>query len=293
MAFRAEQVLSFDEGFDAAARLAARLGIPCQRIEVHIFPDDERRVTVPACGRHVAVYRPLDRPNTKLIELLLAASAIRDRGATDICLIAPYLPYMRQDIAFHDGEAVSQRVLGQVMAAAFDRFVTVDPHLHRTPHLSQIFGGKPALALSAGAAIARHVGADAVILGPDEESETLVRAVAEPAGLAWRVARKERHGDRQVEIRLPGDSGLAGRRAVIVDDIITSGTTIMELVRIARRQGAVSVDVFTTHAMHPESASHAFAGEGVATVISCDGIPHPTNKIELAETLATGLETWR
>jgi ribose-phosphate pyrophosphokinase len=291
--FRPERLLTFDDGADAALRLADRLGIPCDRIEVHTFPDDERRVRVPPGGRHAAIYRPLDRPNAKLVELLLAASALRDGGVTELCLIAPYLPYMRQDIAFRPGEAVSQAVVGGLLAGAFDRFVAVDPHLHRTPDLSSVFRGKPALTLAAAPALAHTIDDMAVVIGPDEESEVLVRAIAAPGHRTWMVARKERRGDRDVRMTLPDEPSLAGRRVAIVDDMITSGTTIMTLAELARQRGAMSIDVYVTHALYDEEVARAFVGAGIGRAVSCDGIPHPSNGISLAETIAMGLKQWQ
>ncbi len=83
----------------------------------------------------MTVCRSLDRPNDKLIELLLAAEAARELGARHLTLVAPYLCYMRQDAAFRPGEAVSQRIDGRFLARSFDAVVTVDPHLHRTARL--------------------------------------------------------------------------------------------------------------------------------------------------------------
>ena len=117
-----------------ATALAGALAVPLTQIDVHRFPDKEARVRVMDCaavqGRHVALYRSLDDPDSKIIEVLLAASALRDAGAAAVTLVAPYLCYMRQDKAFNPGEAVSQRAIGALLAQAFDGLVAVDPHLH-------------------------------------------------------------------------------------------------------------------------------------------------------------------
>jgi ribose-phosphate pyrophosphokinase len=291
-----ELILGFADGGQGARDLAGALDIPFETIEVHRFPDDERRVRVPRSAARVAICRSLDNPNAKLIELLLAAAAVRDCGAGDVCLVAPYLPYMRQDIAFRTGEAVSQAVIGRVLASSFDRFVAVDPHLHRTLSLSQVFGGKPALALTAAPAIAERIGSangQAIIIGPDEESAPLARAVAEPFGWPWLTARKQRFGDRDVRMVLPADAALASRRVIIVDDIITSGTTIVTLAGLAREAGAASVDAYVTHAMFDDAAAAAMTRAGVRSIVSCDGVPHPSNAVPLSALIARGLRSWR
>ncbi|TAL03249.1 MAG: ribose-phosphate diphosphokinase [Rhodospirillaceae bacterium] len=292
--FLPDAICGFSECAAQATRLAAALRVPYAPVDIHAFPDGESRVRVKAPGRHVALYRTLDHPNAKLIEVILAASALRDQGAARLTLIAPYLPYMRQDIAFHPGEAVSQKAIGQMLSGAFDRFVAVDPHLHRTSNLSVVFGGKPSLALTGASAIVAHLmtlkpAPETVVIGPDEESETLTRAVALPLGLNWTLAKKERHGDRDVRIAIPPDVDVAGRPVIIVDDVISSGATITTIARIIRDKGSRSIDVYATHALCDDQAMEAMADAGVDRLISCDGVPHRSNGISLTDVIVSGL----
>ena len=103
------------------------------------------------------LYVPLDRPNDKLLAILFAAEALRRGGAKRLVLVAPYLCYMRQDAAFHKGEAISQRAVGRLLAGIVDRVVTVDAHLHRTVHIGDVFPGIEADDLSAIPAVADFV----------------------------------------------------------------------------------------------------------------------------------------
>jgi ribose-phosphate pyrophosphokinase len=160
-----------------AARLAARLGVAAHTIDVHRFPDGELRVTVGPAAPTVLVYASLDQPNDKLLTLLFAAEALRRAGATRLVLLAPYLCYMRQDTAFHQGEAISQKVIGRLIAEAFDRVITVDAHLHRTRNIEDVFTGIEAENLSAMPAIAAFLlanefDAGTIVAGPDAESES-------------------------------------------------------------------------------------------------------------------------
>ena len=101
-----------------ARRRAARRasGVPLHEIALHRFPDGELRVTVGAAAATTIIYASLDQPNDKLIALLFAAEALRRGGAKRLVLVAPYLCYMRQDAAFHAGEAISQQVIGALLA---------------------------------------------------------------------------------------------------------------------------------------------------------------------------------
>ena len=104
-----------------AASLASRLGIPVHEIAIHVFPDGEIRVTAGPAAPTTIIYASLDRPNEKLITLMFAAEALRRGGARRLILLAPYLCYMRQDTAFHAGEAISQKVVGPLIAGCGPR----------------------------------------------------------------------------------------------------------------------------------------------------------------------------
>jgi len=154
-------VLGFAEYARQAEALAVELGCAFECVTVHRFPDGESRVQLPAeLPECVVVCCSLDHPNGKLVELLLVAEGARAAGVTRLELVAPYLCYMRQDMAFHPGEVVSQRIVGRFLAEHFDTVVTVDPHLHRVHTLAEAVPARRAVALSAApervAFLARH-----------------------------------------------------------------------------------------------------------------------------------------
>jgi ribose-phosphate pyrophosphokinase len=291
-----DAIVGFDDCRRQVEELATLLGLPHEIASVHTFPDGESLVQVNRPARHVAVYRSLYQPNPKLFEVILAASALRDIGTRQATLIAPYLPYMRQDIAFVPGQAVSQRVLGQMFAAAFDGFVTVDPHLHRTRDLDSVFCGKPSLALSATAVIAEHAHAHCtkpygLVVGPDEESGPFVQAIANELGVKSAVATKNRHGDRRVTISIPSGTDVKGQTVMIADDIISTGTTVAFLASALKLKGAHHVDVYATHVLCDERALAALRAAGVDRVVSSDSVPHSTNELSAARIIASGLRT--
>jgi len=231
---------SLPAGAVDAARLAARLGVPMHAIDVHRFPDGELRVTVGAAAATVILYIPLDRPNDRLLALLFAAEALRRGGAKRLVLVAPYLCYMRQDTAFHDGEAISQKAIGALLARTVDRVITVDAHLHRTKDIRDVFPGIEAEDLSAMPAIAealRGIAPETIVVGPDEESGPWVSDLAGLLGLAHAVARKTRAGDRSVAIAFADPSLFKGRPALLVDDIVSSGGTLIACANPSSRIG--------------------------------------------------------
>jgi ribose-phosphate pyrophosphokinase len=283
-------VHAFPESLDGGRRLAAVLGLPCHAIGVHRFPDGETLVTAPQPASTAIVYRPLHDPNTKLVELLLAASALRDQGAGRLILVAPYLSYMRQDAAFAAGQAVSQRVIGRILSAAFDALIVAAPHLHRASDLSAVFGGKPAIAIDPAPAFAtllrsEGTASDYVILGPDQESAPLIAAVAAATGFPSAVAMKRRRNDTAVDLVIPDGCDIAGRHAVIVDDMIATGGTLIAAIRAARERGAASVEALVCHAL-PSARVGALTASGLSRLRSTDSVPHPSNAITLAPLLA-------
>jgi ribose-phosphate pyrophosphokinase len=281
---------AFSDSLPLARAVAAALGCPVEEVDVHRFPDGESRVRVCArAGEPAVLLRSLHDPNAKLVEVLLAADALRRAGARPLTLVAPYLGYMRQDAVFAPGEAVSQRVVGRVLGEAFERVLCVEAHLHRVKTLAEVFACA-AESLPAAAALAewlRHAGAP-LLVGPDEESAPWLTALARRAGLPACVAAKRRRGDREVEITLP-PAARGATHAVLVDDIVSTGATLAALARALAAAGVARLEALAVHAVFAPGALEALAAAGVARVATTDTIPHPTNRVSVAPLLATAL----
>jgi ribose-phosphate pyrophosphokinase len=278
----------------AARRLATRLNVACWDIAVHRFPDEELRVTVAPAAATTIVFASLDKPNVKLLTLLFASEALRRGGADRLVLVAPYLCYMRQDIAFHDGEAISQKVVGRLLADAVDRVVTVDAHLHRTKTIGDVFPGIEAHNLSAMPAIAQNLQAEGfdpalVVAGPDEESRVWVADLAGRLGVVHAVARKMRRSDRSAEISFAEPSLFAGRPVLLIDDIVSSGGTLISCAKALRVAGAKTIDAIIVHALFPPELVGKLFAAGIRSVRSTDSVPHPSNSIALDGVLAEAL----
>jgi len=286
-------VLCFDDEARMARRLAGALGCAAHVVERHRFPDGEVRLRLPPqLPRCAVLLRGLQLPNEKLIELLLAAAGARELGATELTLVAPYLAYMRQDMAFTPGEVVSQRHLGALLAQAFEGLVTVDPHLHRVRSLDEVVPGRRGVAVSAagllGAWVASQV-PQAWLVGPDEEAGQWVAEAARAAALDWAVGRKVRRGDRDVQVSLP-DASPRGRAVVLIDDVASTGHTLMDAAQRMLAAGAATVDVAVTHALFVGDALARLHAAGVRHVWSADTVPHPTNAVSVVPLLAAALQ---
>jgi ribose-phosphate pyrophosphokinase len=285
-------VLCFDDERVPAQAAAEALGVACSVIERHRFPDGELRLRLPpALPARVIVWRGLQQPNEKLVELLLLAQTARQLGAGHLTLVSPYLAYMRQDMAFRPGEVVSQRVVGSFLATLFDAVITVDPHLHRVATLEEAVPVRHAVVLSGAPLLGDHIARvrqDVLLLGPDEESLQWVAQAAERHGWDYGVCRKNRYGDRHVEVELPSMQ-VAGRSVVLMDDVASSGHTVAQAARLLLAAGAASVDVAVTHALFAEGAVRLVREAGVGEIWSTDCIPHASNAVSVVPAVVDAL----
>lgn len=283
-------LLCFDDERAMAQSVAGLAGLKLAVVERHRFPDGEVRVRLPeALPVRVVVWRGLHQPNEKLLELMLVARTARTLGARHLTLVTPYLAYMRQDIAFNPGEAVSQRIVGDFLADLFDAVITVDPHLHRVATLQDAIPVKDAIVISGAPLLADHIASkcasDVLLVGPDEESQQWVARAAQRHGWAHGVCHKTRHGDREVDIELPALS-VFGHAVVLMDDVASSGHTLARAAGLLRAAGAVSVDVAVTHALFADGAVELIRAAGVGRIWSTDCIPHDSNAVSIVPEVA-------
>ena len=277
-----------------ARRLASLLGVPFREIALHRFPDSEMRVKVGRAAATTIIHASLDQPNDKLIALLFAAEALKRAGTKRLVLLAPYLCYMRQDIAFSEGEAISQKAVGQLIATIADRIITVDAHLHRTHDIRTVFPGIEAENLSAMPAIANTLHASGIdpatiVVGPDAESGPFVNELAGRLGLMSLVAQKIRRGDNSVEISFADPALVSGWPVLLVDDVVSSGGTLIACAKALAAAGATTIDAVVTHALFPNALVTSFENAGIRSLRSTTSVSHPTNAISLDDVLAAAL----
>lgn len=275
-----------------AARLAREAGAELGEIETRQFPDGEHyvRLLCDPAGRDVDIVCSLVRADSAILALLFLADAVRERGARQVTLVAPYLGYMRQDTQFQPGEAVTSRSFARLISGAFDKLITVDPHLHRFRSLRDLYE-IPCVTLHAAGLLGAWIRAeapDALVIGPDSESEQWASEVAAIAGVPSVVLRKQRLGDRDVRIEFPDLTPFAGRQPVLIDDIASSGRTLVAAGHALSERGFARPICAVVHAVF---GGDAFAQvEGVsARVVSTDAVPHSSNVISVAPLIAGAL----
>jgi ribose-phosphate pyrophosphokinase len=276
-----------------AARLAVLLGADFGVIETRTFPDGESyvRLVSDVQDRAIALVCTLDRPNEKTLPLLFAAHAARDLGATRIGLVAPYLGYMRQDKRFHPGEAITSNTFARLLSSHFDWLATIDPHLHRRAAMSEIYSIPVAVCHAApklSSWIREHV-PNALIIGPDAESDQWVKAAATDAGVPFVTLEKARRGDRDVEITFPDLEQWRSRTPVLVDDIISSGRTMEVALRRFSGLGFTNTMCLGIHGVFAGDAYERLMAAGAAQIISTNAIPHKSSNIDVSAILADAM----
>ena len=289
--------------------------LPAERVPATVrhFPDGESHVRVEGLvqGREAFIVCTLNRPDAKLVPLLLLACALRDAGARRVGLVAPYLAYMRQDRRFQHGETVSALHVAAWISRHVDWLVTVDPHLHRIKELSQVYSVPTRVVHAAGAVAAwiKEQVPEPLLIGPDEESAQWVGDIAQRLGAPHIVLSKTRRGDREVEVSAPGlnlamardpahdpareatrdPAHWRGHAPVLVDDIVSSASTMIEAVGLLRRADLAAPVCVAVHALFAQSAFEDLRAAGAADIVSCDSIGHPSNRIKLAPDIAQGV----
>lgn len=273
-----------------ADALAERLGVRTAVLDYRRFPDGESylRLDDSPGDRSVVLVARLDRPDEKIPALLFASDLARDLGAAAVGLVAPYLPYMRQDIRFHPGEALTSASFARWISAHFDWLITVDPHLHRYDSLDEIYS-IPSTVVPAAPALADWIVANVdrpVVIGPDAESAQWVEAVAVQRNLPWQVMRKERFGDHDVRIAAPDLTGLGARTPVLVDDIVSSGATLARAAELLTGAGLANPMCAVVHGLFGDRSRDTLAEAGIERLVCTDSVLVDEGKIELAPLLA-------
>jgi ribose-phosphate pyrophosphokinase len=286
-------LFNFPKASPLGYHLQEKLNVEEGRFILHSFPDGESylRIESDVMGREVLINATLFHPNSWILDLLFLTDTLRTLGAKRIRLIAPYLSYMRQDKVFQDGEALTSKTFSHLLSAYFDALVTVDPHLHRYHCLSEIYT-IPTTVLQAAPLISKWIHENVenpFLVGPDEESCQWVQEVA--GDLSFIVLQKERNFQGHVTITWPSFDGAEGKTPVFVDDIISSGGTMLLAVEQAKALGLKPPVIVSIHPIFANDSYEKLQAAGVLKIVTCNSIPHPSNGIDLAPLIASALST--
>ena len=282
-------LLSLPGNEELTKKLNLALKAEMGKTKIRQFPDGETyvRILSDVKDKCVVLVSTLHQPDEKLLPLYFLSKTAKSLGAKCTCLVAPYLAYMRQDKVFKPGEGVTSEYFGQLISGFADSLVTVDPHLHRRSSLSEVYS-IPSEIVHAAHSISRWIKENIenpVLVGPDIESEQWVSQVAEDAGSPFMVLEKTRHGDLHVEVSVPEVEAYKSHTPVLVDDIISTARTMIETVGHLKKAGMKAPVCIGVHAVFAGNAYEELKKAG-AEVVTCNTIPHESNRIDLSSLLA-------
>jgi ribose-phosphate pyrophosphokinase len=283
-------VIGGSNGEHLAIELSQLMGLELVSVEIKKFPDGETYVRIlgDVSGRDVVYINSLQRsPNESLIETLLTLDALRDLGAARLIAVIPYMSYARQDSRFNPGEAISVQTIAKLFKSMrLDHLVTVDMHLHRITDPSSLFGanfhnitGVRELAKY----IKRNYSVEnTVVIGPDEEAEQWAKIMAEDLGsLEYGVLKKTRITAEKVAVVAEG-LNVQGKNVIIVDDIISTGGTIVEAVNTLRNLGAREIYVTTVHPLLIGNAYAKLLRLNLRDLVGTNSVLSPISKVSIA-----------
>jgi len=277
-----------------AGKIAGRLNAEIGEATIRQFPDGETYIQIKSDvkGKRVILICTLHEPDNKLLPLYFLSKTSKDLGADCTCLIAPYLAYMRQDKRFHPGEAITSEYFGSLISRFAETLVTIDPHLHRRSSLSEVYP-IPCKVEHAANHISEWIKNNIerpVLVGPDSESEQWVSEVAKNAGAPFIVLEKIRHGDKDVEVSVPDVENYKSHTPVLVDDIISTARTMIETVEHLKRAGMEAPVCIGVHAVFAGDAYKDLSNAGPADIVTCNTIPHESNRIDISDMLVAGYQ---
>lgn len=279
---------------DLADGIRIRLGAGEGQAVIRKFPDGESYIRIEQAvkDKDCIVACTLYAPDPQFIPLYFLIRQLRSMEARSIILAVPYLSYMRQDIAFQEGECVTARVFPDLFKGLLDGIVTVDPHLHRIHSLSQVYVF-PALNVSAAPAIGRWVKAhipNPVLVGPDIESSQWVSKVADVVHGPHLVLEKVRSGDRSVKVSVPDTAPYEGLTPVLVDDIISTAHTMAETVKHLVQAGMPAPVCIGVHGIFAGDAVQILKDSGAAQIVTSNTIPGEFSSIDVVPEIVEGLQ---
>ena len=284
-------------------KLAEKLGCDFFELERRTFPDKEIRPRIlgsekiTSANKAILVSRmerPLD-PNKYLVEILLTVKNLKSLGVDKVTLVMPYMIYARQDKIFRSGEPLSAKyVLELLKQAGVNRLLTVSCHFSG---IEDLCPGLEAVSISGFKTIAKYLAKlglrDPVVLGPDEKAGTWAKEIVNILGSGEHTFL-EKHRDRdsgkvETEEKLAVDIG--GRDVVIVDDIASSGGTLINAVNIVKKHKPKSIIVAVVHPILSGDCVEKVKGAGADMFLSTDTIPSEISKISVTEDIARFIKT--
>jgi ribose-phosphate pyrophosphokinase len=278
---------------DLADKVAKKIGARLVPAELRVFTDGESKLKMDKAGRNcVLVQSTHPPPDTHLMQALMIAKKCADDEAKDVCAVIPYLAYARQDRAFLEGEVVSVALVAKMLkAAGVKHVVTVDIHSQLAmSHFDSIenVSSIPLLAEYASKMKLRRPVAVSPDAGGADRAKEFARLLKTDAAVL-KKSRDRNTGEVMIDEKL--DVDVSGRDAVLVDDMISSGGSIVKAAQVLRKNGASRIYAMCAHALLIGDAADKIKAAGVQDIIATNSVPGEYAKVDLSPAIAKALKS--
>jgi ribose-phosphate pyrophosphokinase len=274
-----------------AKEVASELDAELASITCKVFPDGELylRIESEVANEECVVVQSTPRPqNRNIFELLALLETLREEGAARITAVVPYFAYARQDRSFTQGEAVTSRVLAKHISMHADRFIGINLHKSAILDYFTIEANEIDASPDLGEYFRRRGIDDCVVISPDKGALAMAEKVAARLGCEHDYLEKTRLGPGEVVVK-PKNLNVQGMNAIIVDDIIDSGGSMVEAIKMLKAQGAANIYVGCVHAVATGSAIARLFAAGAKEVVGTNTIPSQISFISVASRIAEAL----
>jgi ribose-phosphate pyrophosphokinase len=265
-----------------AQKVASDLGLTLGNLEIVTFPDNENRIRVVdnVVGEDVVIVQSTGiTPNLFYMELFIIIDSMKRSGARSITLAIPYLGYQRQDHIFRDGEAVSLEVIIRILESlGVTRVISFDFHSVRIPDLFHV----PVTHLSALPIFAEHINNsdknDLVLVSPDMGGIARIKELSALTGDLPFVSIVKDRDLNTGNIESNTINGEVRKRAIIVDDVVSTGQTLIAAAELLRKNGVEEISVMATHAIFAKTASEDLENSPIDKIFVTDTINLPEKR---------------
>jgi ribose-phosphate pyrophosphokinase len=281
---------------ELAAGIAKHLDAQLVTAELRVFSDGESKIKIGSkiAGNCVIVQSSHPPTDAHIMQLLMMAKKCADDGARDVCAVIPYLAYARQDRAFLEGEVVSIALMAKLLqAAGVNHLITVDIHSQlAVSHFTAIgIHSVSSIPLLASYASSRMKLKNPIAVSPDAGGVERASKFAKHLKIDTFALKKSRNratGEVTVDEKI--DIDVAGRDAILVDDMISSGSSIVKAAELLREKGAAKIYAMCAHAILIGDAAYRIKSAGVQDIIATNSVPGKYAKVDLSPVIAEAIK---
>lgn len=283
-------IISDDQNSPLAKKISLNLHAEYKNIELRIFADGESKIRLDNMAKKNCIiihstYPPTDQ---HLMQLFMIMYKCKEDGAKDICVVSPYLAYTRQDKVFVNGEIITINLVGKILASlGITKLITIDSH--KPNALNYSFPTIDLTAIPSLSSYVKHTLTmnNPIVISPDEGGIERAKKFAElinANSLSLVKTRDRFTGD--VSVSLLDQGTLKNCDALIVDDMISTGTSIIKTTELLKKYHIGDVYAICTHALLLDDAKQKLLNAGIKEVISTNSIPNEFAKVDLSSVIS-------